>query len=369
MRHLNDGILRRLLDEPLAIADSQKRHLAMCQICSTRYARIEEDARDIRVTLDMPVFSPQLNAALERVNQRLDNRESRPSARHAQQWRRFQPTWRYAFWSAATACAVLTGVALTPAGSLAQSFVTIFQPKSVTAVQLSALDLRSLSQLRHYGAIRFPKRMQNQPAASAKDASSLSGMKVLVPPLGATGVPSTVHYTVSPGATASFTFSAAKAQAWATKTGKGLPTMSASIDGSTIGVTMGASVVGTYGSCASGCSAIPQLIIGQMVAPKISSTGANLKQLEDYVFSLPGVSPQLATELRSIGDPTSTLPIPVPSGFAHADSVQVQGVQGEAMGDNTGVGSLLVWEKDGVVYAVGGTVPLTQVESIANSLR
>jgi hypothetical protein len=141
------------------------------------------------------------------------------------------------------------------------------------------------------------------------------------------------------------------------------------VDGSTIDVTAGAAVVTTYGGCTTGCSTIPQLIIGQMVAPRIASTGANLNQLEDYVFRLPGVSPQLATELRSIGDPTSTLPIPIPTSFAHADSVIVQGVQGEAIGDNTGVGSLVVWEKNGMVYAVGGTLPLAQVESIANSLR
>jgi hypothetical protein len=282
-------------------------------------------------------------------------------------WRR--PAWGRALGGVVAAGVVLTAVVFTPAGSLAQSFVTIFQPKQVTAVQLTSLDVRSLSQLRHYGAIHVPARVPGQRATSVESASTLSGMKVLVPSSVPSGVPNSVTFAVSPGATASFTFSAAKARTWAATTGMNLPAMPPRVDGSTIDVTVGATVVATYGACATGCSAIPPLVIGQMVAPHITSTGANLTQLEDYVFSLPGVSPQLASELRSIGDPTSTLPIPIPSSSAHADPVTVQGVHGEAIGDDTGIGSLVVWEKDGMVYAVGGTLPLSQVESISNSLH
>jgi hypothetical protein len=267
------------------------------------------------------------------------------------------------------ACAVVSAVALTPAGSLAQSFVTIFQPKQVAAVQLTSLDVRSIAQLRHYGAIRLPARVSSEQATSVESASQLSGMKVLAPSSIPSGVSSSVTFGVSPGGTASFTFNAGKARTWAAATGKSLPTMPPRVDGSTIDVTVGAAVMATYGACANGCSALPQLVIGQMVAPHITSTGANLTQLEDYVFSLPGVSPQLATELRSIGDPTSTLPIPIPSSYAHADPITVQGVHGEAIGDDTGIGSLVVWEKGGIVYAVGGTLTLSQVESIANSLH
>jgi anti-sigma factor RsiW len=369
VRHLNDGILRRLVDEPLAIADSQQRHLAACSACGVRYARIEADARDAFASLDLPAFSPNVATAMARVNPRVEAMApARAGSRlEALRWRR--PSFGHSLGSVTAVCAVVAAVTLTPAGSLAQSFVTIFQPKQVTAVQLTSLDIQSLSQLRHYGTIHVPARVSGQRATSVENAAKLSGNKVLVPSSVPSGVPNTVSFAVSPGATASFTFSAAKARTWAATTGKKLPTMPPRVDGSTIDVTVGATVVATYGACSTGCSAIPQLIIGQMVAPRIASTGANLTQLEDYVFSLPGTSQQLATELRSIGDPTSTLPIPIPSSFAHADAVTVQGVHGEAIGDDTGVGSLVVWEKDGVVYAVGGTLPLSQVESIANSLH
>ena len=369
MKHLPDGTLRRLVDEPLAITDSQSTHLNACKSCGARFTRIESDAHRVSAAFDMPIFSPDVSAAFSEVNARLDGvgRQRIGGRLRALRWTR--PGFRYSLGSMAAAVAVITGIALTPAGSLAQSFVTIFQPTSVAAVPLTSLDVRSLAQLRHYGSIHLPDRVSSSVASTAETAGHLAGMTVLRPasvPAGVTAAPS---YTVSPSASASFTFSATKARAWAQRARVRLPIMPANVDGSTIDVTVGTSVVATYGGCLSGCSTIPQLLIGQMVAPRITSTGAGLNSILNYALNLPGVTPQLATELRTVGDPTSTLPIPVPLSFAHADAVTVQGVHGEAIGDSTGIGSLVVWEKNGVVYAVGGTLPIGQVESIANALR
>ncbi len=46
----------------------------------------------------------------------------------------------------------------------------------------------------------------------------------------------------------------------------------------------------------------------------------------------------------------------------------MQGVTGVALGDNTGLGSAVVWVKNGVVYGVAGTLKLSEVLSIANQL-
>ena len=106
-----------------------------------------------------------------------------------------------------------------------------------------------------------------------------------------------------------------------------------------------------------------------MKAPTVASTGASLQDLEDYLLQLPGVSPQLAAEIKSIGDPSSTLPLPIPVDRASEHSVQVQGVQGVAVGDSTGIGSVVIWEKDGIIYGVGGTLSESQVLDVASSLH
>jgi hypothetical protein len=47
--------------------------------------------------------------------------------------------------------------------------------------------------------------------------------------------------------------------------------------------------------------------------------------------------------------------------------VQVQGVDGVALGDNTGVGAAVVWIKSDVFF-VGGSLKQSDILSIANGL-
>ena len=93
-----------------------------------------------------------------------------------------------------------------------------------------------------------------------------------------------------------------------------------------------------------------------------------MKQLEDYLVSIPGVSAQLRAAINAIGDPSTTLPIPVPVEYATSSKVTVQNVDGIALGDNTGVGSGVIWVKNGVVYGVVGSVKLSDALDIANHL-
>ena len=44
MRHPTEGVLRRLLDEPAGVADSDRRHVAGCAQCLDELAAIREDA-------------------------------------------------------------------------------------------------------------------------------------------------------------------------------------------------------------------------------------------------------------------------------------------------------------------------------------
>ncbi len=52
-----------------------------------------------------------------------------------------------------------------------------------------------------------------------------------------------------------------------------------------------------------------------------------------------------------------------------AQSVTVQGVQGLGILDNTGLGSGIVWQRDGMIYAVAGAMPAADVLAVANSLH
>jgi hypothetical protein len=89
--------------------------------------------------------------------------------------------------------------------------------------------------------------------------------------------------------------------------------------------------------------------------------------LEDYLLSQPGVPPDIAAQIKAIKDPSTTLPIPIPKGLATTESVQINGVQGLLIKAVIGAG--VVWQKNGVIYAVGGLLTPDQVLAIATSLH
>ena len=81
------------------------------------------------------------------------------------------------------------------------------------------------------------------------------------------------------------------------------------------------------------------------------------------------MSPALAAQIRAIGDPATTLPIPIPVGQAAAKNVKVHGVTGLFIGDSTGLGSGVLWQQNGLVYVVGGTLTEAETLAVANSLK
>jgi len=65
----------------------------------------------------------------------------------------------------------------------------------------------------------------------------------------------------------------------------------------------------------------------------------------------------------------STLPVPVDVSRMNGRTVKVQGVDGLLLGDATGLGSAVVWSKDGQVFFVGGPLRDNEVLDIANGLK
>lgn len=369
MRHLSDGTLRRLVDEPLSVSAADRAHFATCPRCRRTFEEISADAQNAARLLAASNGRLDPAPALVRLRARIAAGQIRPAPR----WKlwltarihRSNPQLLKPIGVAAVAAALVGTVAFTPAGSFAQSFITIFQVKQVAAVPITSSDLRTLPSLTKYGTVHVPRKIQDHPASNWADAAAKAHLSVAIPASLPPGVSaSSAKYDVIPGTAASFTFSAAQARR--ATAGRVLPRMPARIDGSTLRLTTGTAVVVVYGNTKAD---LPSLVVGEMKAPRVSSTGVSVKEIENYVLSLPGVSPQLASAIRSIGDPATTLPIPIPVDLASAHNVQVQGVQGLAIGDSTGVGSVVVWQKNGIVYGVGGTQSESDILTVANSLH
>jgi hypothetical protein len=363
--HLADGTLRRMVDDPDAQAASDARHLEECVDCRSRLDTIAGDAHAIEALLAVPAAKVDVARALKRVG-------STPAARPAFGFRlpMLPPLSRpvQLGFAAVVAAVALIVVAVASNGGL---FV---QPSTITPVPVTVADMQSLSELSAYGTITWTTQPTPQIVTSAAEAQSISGLKPPVVSSLPKGVSSNVTYAAMPQAVAVFTFDANKAAAAAATSGKPLPRLPAGLDGAKLTVTIGPAVAEIYGNLKQPSGSdisqadLPQLMIARSSVPTAASTQVSVKQLESYLLSMPGISANLKSAIQAIGDPSTTLPVPIPVGFATSTKVQVQGVQGLALGDNTGLGSGVIWVKHGSVYAVAGTIKQSDAINIANNL-
>jgi hypothetical protein len=363
--HLSEGTLRRKFDE-VALTDSDARHYSACADCQARYAALADDARAVAGVLAVPDLKVDVASAFKRVR-------SAPAAqpRFGIRLPIVRPATRPLMGGLAAA-AVIFALVVTGA---ADSVLNFFNPQTVQPVAVSVADLQSLSGLSDYGTFTWTKQPAPQLVTSAAEAASVSGLQV--PAVGTlpAGVSTTVTYAAMPAAVGVFTFDASKAEAAAAKAGKTLPKMPSGMDGSKLTVTVGPAVIEVFGNLNAGQTSgteqlnLPQLIVAKSTAPVVTSSGVTTQELENYLLSQPGVSPQLAAAIRAIKDPSTTLPIPIPVEYATSKDVSVQGVTGLALGDNTGLGAAVIWIKSGTVYGVAGTLKQSEILDIANHLH
>jgi hypothetical protein len=368
-----------MIDDPDAISGSDRRHYVDCKDCQARHSGMTDDARTVATLLAAPELKVDVASAFKQV-------QLAPAAKP-----RFgfglpilRPASRTML-AGLGAAAVMIVLVVTAFANI----LPLFQPKTVAPVAITVADVQSLQALGDYGTLTWSVNPNPQIVLTADEAKQISGLNV--PKVGKlpTGVSSNITYAAMPKAVAVFTFDAKKAEAAAAKTGKALPKLPAGVDGAKLTVTVGPAVIEVFGNVnsknpnsqdTSGSSSsnanngpsdinLPQLVVAESTAPLVTSTQVTAKQLENYILSMPGISPQLAASLRAIGDPSTTLLIPVPIQYATSSKVTVQGVPGVALGDNTGAGAGVIWIKNGKVFAVAGFLKQSEVLKIANGLK
>lgn len=387
MRHLDDGTLRRLIDEPLAVSSASQRHFEHCAECTARGESIRTQAQHVA---HLMLVDPDAVAAQDALARFVDRSLTADRPRESPSLReRFVDfyVWRGRRFvapivAATAAVAALLLLAFTPVGSVAQSFLTIFEPRQFVAIDVSKGELNYLPDLQSFGTMVQRGEPAHREVSTPAQAAALSGLAVRLPAWIPPSVPRAVHYGVVSRASASFIFSAAKARAYAAAARRPMPAMPPGLDGSVLTLQVGPMVIIGFGKVPQSVRApaharggdddmenIPPLVIVQSVAPHVSSSGATARQIEAYLLQMPGVAPQLADEIRAIGDPSTTMPIPVPIDKAYSQQVTIDGTNGLAVGDNTGVGGMVVWQKNGIVYGVGGALPQRELMEVAQSLR
>jgi hypothetical protein len=253
--------------------------------------------------------------------------------------------------------------------AVAATLTTIFAPTHVVPVSLSQSDLRAItafaglgdspvlggfatpsgSSTFRFGTIKWSSGVPT-PASSLAEATAEAGFPVSLPAHLPAGVGAVQRFMVQPRVTATVTFDS---------TARG-------VGGSSVTLVAGPAVLTRYAG-ASGTD-VPTLEVVTMRRPTAVSAGATLSQIEAFLLTQPGVPPQLAEEVRLLGDLRTTLPVPVPAG-ASVRSVRVGGWPGVLVADGANAAAGVVWEDGrGTLHLVGGILDSHDVLDVANQL-
>ncbi len=277
------------------------------------------------------------------------------------------------------AAAVAALIVFTPLGGFARQLLTIFQAKDVAPIAVTSIDQEQMRLMPHandFGSIHVYRKRGAVNVASVQQAQSMIGFAPRMITHVPDGLQSQAHYRVIPLADSSFRFSAAKAAAFEKRFHRHLPPMPAGLDGTTIHAIVGPGLVTVFGSLPQqskdekdGPALKNALVFAQVKAPKMTSNGASVADVENYLLALPNVPADLAVQIRALSDPSQTLPIPVQINKETATKVQVDGVQGLAVGDQTGLGAGVIWQKNGMLYMLGGPMTESAILALANDLK
>jgi len=361
MRHPTDGVLRRLLDEPAGVADADREHVRDCPVCLVGLAAAREDAATVATALRADrAGAPDVDTAWARLSTGLA--AERPPVVAAPRSRRGAALLRRP-----AAAALAVGLVLAGAGvAAANDWLPIFHTEKVAAVSIQTDDLVALPDLSAYGEVEVTGEGNPQQVADAQAAHGFTGLdvpEVVQLPPGVTGDPT---YQVVGELSGVFTFSAAKAAAAAAATGQPLPPVPAGLDGSSVRLVAGPGVAEVWSQSSSG---IPTLVVGRAVAPTAFSSGVPFTTLRDYLLSLPGMSPQLAEQLRSFTGDGTTLPLPVPADQVTSSTADVHGHEATVLVTRDQAMAAVVWVDHGVLTAVAGALGDDEVLAIARELR
>jgi hypothetical protein len=367
MRHVPDGTLRRLIDEPFAVADRDARHVEGCGRCRARSQRIAEDAATVERFFDLRVLA-DTDAGLARSRVSLIEIPSRRTT-----WRVGpRRSWRFMGVSLTTSVSfaavgvVIVGVAA------AATLTTVFAPTQVARVPVSQADVQEITQLMGlntatsfdgfsspsgsetlpFGVLSWTSSGSAGQVASLADAEAATGLSVALPTTLPNGVGGIDRYAVMPKVTATITFGAGA--------GSGL-------SGSSLVVSLGPAVAVSYNG-ATTIDGIGPLAILTVAQPIATSTGATTNQIENFLLSRPGVPSDLAAEIRVLGNLRTTLPIPTPPGTS-SESTEIDGSPAVVVADNSNAAAGAIWEDhSGIVHAVAGLLDKEDVLSVARQI-
>ncbi len=390
--HPTEGDLRAHLDRQLPGAQQARleAHLAACQRCQERAKALADRAAGARQRLDslspsatFPPLPPRFARA--RLESRISRKENNlmPSKLFS---RAARPAWI----TLGVIALLLVSLSFQPVRAIAVDFLGLFRIRQVEVVPFNPanlptnLDDPQFSRL-FSEQVEFTATGEVQAASDASQASALAGFPVRLP----VSAGEDVKLTVQPGGRLTFHVDLARIRALLKEIGREDILLPDELDGAKIEAELPASVTARIGRCeftprvARETGQDPDeaervwdpqcTLLIQLPSPTVNAPpGLDIAKIGKAYLMMTGMSEQQAEEFSQAVDWATTLVIPVPN-YASSQKVQVDGVEGvfiEQSGSRRGNPRyLLIWVKDGRVYALEGQGGQAEALAIVHALE
>lgn len=390
---LDMGLLASLRDDELTADETAqaRAHLALCPDCAADERAMTVASQEIYGLLAElgPQASemPDTASAFASIQSKLDRdtekypailpalAESRPLYAQRNRHRRYG-------WMAAAVAAVLIALLLVPnAGALASQFLALFHAQRFQPVTVDPQNFSDdlISYLRDFADVQIqynsvPDSLNNPTQAQVEQ--EIHFPLVLprhVPP----GVSHTMNFTLISSVEGTFTFDAAKAQAYLAQSGQKGIRIPAQLVGATFTVTSDTAVVIHYASncrlqrataTSLFCTGGTPFYAAEIPSPVVQATGkASLKDLRDFLLSLPKLAPEIRAMLQQLDLQNGVVPLPIPPEIA-TQQVSVHGAPGVVLVDDSLKVGGLIWQAHGIIYMIATTsTSTTDLLATANS--
>ncbi|HJW91074.1 MAG TPA: zf-HC2 domain-containing protein [Anaerolineales bacterium] len=394
--HLNDGEILAYRDGELSEAGKKRAeaHLADCAHCLERVQ--SQSVRAARLLAQLALLDPSpreaaspFQSARARLQTRLSTTPTlKENSNMFQKFfaRPYRPAWGVV----AVVLLLVAAMAFAPVRAIANSFLGLFRVQQFTIAQVNPGDLPeqlgASSQFEHLLAedVQIEELGKPQEVASVAEASALVGFPVRLP----TEVKGEIQLVVQPGMRATFQVDLNRMKSLLAEIGREDISLPAELDGATVVMELPASVSASFGDCEVDPAAAraagqdpddptPQrpdcTTLVQMPSPSISAPpGLDVAKIGEAFLQLLGMSQAEAAHFSQQVDWTTTLVVPIPRYNATYADVIVDGVKGthvqQSLKDHLPQ-YLLLWIKDGIVYALTGPGNSSTSLTIADSLK
>ncbi len=372
--HPKDNLLRAYLDHELSQRQviQLQEHLTRCPNCQTRLLVVEKRAQLVKTHFHaLAPGSEEMHLPPQKAFQRF----TLPRKELSTTMFKKRSVW---VMLGITAVLVLS-LSLTPVRAWASSFLSLFRVQQITVVSFDPTAVenahdqlssnRDAIQQIFKDDLQMNEHGKAQAVNSVDEAAAKAGFAPRLP-----GVEDqSPQLVVKPGMDATLTIDQPKLQALldAAEVNVKLPE---SVDGKQVVVQVPDMIAAGYGNCSNldsldgplnGCTMLAQLPSPTIDAP----AGLDMQSMGAAMLEFLGMSKTDAADFSSKIDWTSTLILPIPQGegFSYQD-VNVDGVSGTFVQKTNEPDAMLLWVKDGRLYALRSDAGLEQALAIANSL-